>query len=216
MLLGCYLLLSYVGQVTAMENEDAAYYIENLWLPISYQQHYTRLLKSAEHVSANAYCDQLLEGTLYESKSSTHSVVFRFRCRTAERKLFTISVDEKTLTLTNSLADWINQQALEKEGLKQENLVKEQLIEKDELKKKMEARKQYWKICNEVFTRKANLFNSTKVTSQLPPQLDISDDGGVTYYIYFQALSAKKTVLRYLATARINSSDGCDVDIRSV
>jgi flagellar motility protein MotE (MotC chaperone) len=240
------------SETLAAKNQGGAYYTDRLWLPISYQQHFPRLLEAAEKVSVNEYCNQLLDGTLYEEQSSANTVMFRFRCRTTERRLFTIRVDAKTLTLTNSLAGWIKQQAIEKEKLRQEELEKERLrqeaelekerlqqeeerlkqeeeLEKErvrleeerlrieaELRKEIEEREQYWGVCNKVFTRKANLFNSAKVISKMPPQPDISDDGEYTYYIEFQTLSSRKTVLNYVATARISSLDKCDVDIRSI
>jgi hypothetical protein len=218
----------------AAKSKGDAYYVDHLWLPISYQQHFPRLLEAAEKVSVNEYCAQLLDGTLYEEQTSVNAVIFRFRCRTTKRRQFTISVDEKTLTLTNSLEMWIKQQALEKEKLRQEELENERLKQEEELEKErikqeeervriaaelrqeIEEREQYWGVCNKVFTRKANLFNSAKVISKMPPQPDISDDGEYTYYIEFQTLGSRKTALHYLATARIISRDGCDVNIRPI
>jgi hypothetical protein len=245
-----------VSDTLAAKSKGDAYYVDHLWLPISYQQHFPRLLEAAEKVSVNEYCAKLLDGTLYEEQTSVNAVIFRFRCRTTKRRQFTISVDEKTLTLTNSLEMWIKQQALEKEKLRQEELEKERLkqeeelekerikqeeelekerikqeeeLEKErikqeeeririaaELRKEIEEREQYWGVCNKVFTRKANLFNSAKVISKMPPQPDISDDGEYTYYIEFQTLGSRKTALHYLATARIISLDGCDVNIRPI
>jgi hypothetical protein len=291
-ILGLCLLFFCAPETRAAKNQGGAYYTDRLWLPISYQQHFPRLLEAAEKVSVNEYCNQLLDGTLYEEQSSANTVMFRFRCRTTERRLFTIRVDAKTLTLTNSLAGWIKQQAIEKEKLRQEELEKERLrqeaklekerlkqeerrlkqeaelekerlkqeeerlkqeeelekerlkqeeeLEKERLKqeeelekerlrleeerlrieveqrKEIEERERYWGVCNKVFTRKANLFNSAKVTSKMPPQPDISDNGEYTYYIEFQTLSSRKTVLNYVATARISSLDKCDVHIKFI
>ena len=185
------------GEMTALE--------KRLWLPISYQHHLPRLLEAAKKANENEYCREFLEGSLSEPLSSSSNTVFLFRCRTEDRRLFTITVDAKTLLLTNSLDEWIKQKALEQERL-----------EEEELRKKLAEREKYWEICHVVFKRKAGLFNSAKVMTSLPPSPDISEKGEFTYYIEFQTLSSKKTVLSYLAKAIISSLDECVVDIRTI
>ncbi|EGG93243.1 hypothetical protein IMCC1989_1483 [gamma proteobacterium IMCC1989] len=200
-----YFIILIYASVSFSEEADTASLESDLWLPISYQQHFPRLLEAAEKVYQNEYCQDFLDGSLSETLSSSHDIVFIFRCRTEERRLFTITVDEKTLTLKNSLEEWIRQEALEKE-----------LREKEELRKKLAEREKYWAICHIVFKRKASLFNSAKIKTLLPPTPDISETGEFTYYIEFQTLSSKKTVLSYLATAIISSLDECVVDIRTL
>jgi hypothetical protein len=187
------------------EEEDITDLERSVWLPISYQHHLPRLLEAAKRARENEYCSEFLDGSLSEPLSSRNKTVFLFRCRTEERRLFTITVDEKTMALTNSLDEWIKQETLEKAR-----------VEEEALRKKLAEREKYWEMCHVVFTRKASLFNSAKVMTPLPPSPDISDKGEFTYYIEFQTLSSKKTVLSYVATAIISGLDECIVDIRTI
>lgn len=208
----------------------AAYSEDSLWLPISYESYRPKLIEAAEKVSENEYCNHLLDGTFSESLSSPNKTIFIFRCRTNERRLFTITVDANTLAISSSLEGWIKQQKLEAQRLRQieeqrlqeeQRRLEEQRLQEEqrlieEQRKKIAEREQYWGICKRLFNRKASLFNDAKVLTEFPPQPDISDDGVFTYYIEFQTLSSKKTVLSYLATAVISSLDGCDIEIRPI
>lgn len=205
------------------DNDEMTALEQRLWLPISYQHDFPRLLEAAQKVNENEYCRNFLEGSLSESLTSPNKTVFLFRCRTEERRLFTITVDATTLTLTNSLDEWIKQKALEQQRIEEEKRRFEEEkrrfeeeLEEEELRKKLAEREQYWDVCHIVFKRKASLFNSAKVMSPLPPSPDISEKGEFTYYIEFQTLSSKKTVLSYLAKAIISSLDECVVDIRTI
>lgn len=205
----CLLLCLLFQQAIAKDSDyqDEKIKEKRLWLPISYQQYYPEMLTAADKAYKNDYCHQLIDGSLNERESSSQQVVFTFRCRTQDRRLFTLNINAHTLHVTNSLEEWIKQKKIEEERERQAELDKER-------RRQEEEREQYWGICEEVFNRKANLFTSAKVISDMPPEPDINEVGEHIYYIEFQTLSSKKTVLNYLATASIHNLEKCDVSIR--
>ncbi|MGS2718215.1 hypothetical protein ACVBE9_08595 [Eionea flava] len=205
-----YLLLFALPQQAIAEtndSQDEQIKQKRLWLPISYQQYYPEMLTAADKAHNNDYCYQFIDGSLNESESSMRNIIFTFRCRTQERRLFTLNVNAHTLHVTNSLEEWIKQKKIEEELERQAELLKEKL-------RKEKEKEQYWGICEEVFTRKANLFTNAKVISEMPPEPDVNEVGEYIYYIEFQTLSSKKTVLNYLATASIHNLEKCNVSIR--
>ncbi len=177
----------------------------NYWLPIAYQLHYNRLLEAAEKVSALDECYDLLSGTLSERQSSVSHPVFLFRCRTEQRTTFLITVDSKTLKLTNTIDVWRKKVEKEKERQQQEVL-----------RQKLAQRSRYWAVCEKEFQDKTRTFNQPKIISPLPPKPDISSEGAFTYFIEFETLSLKNNTLSYLATAEIQTLAQCTIKIRPI
>ena len=210
------LLLLYGQSVTAelVDEQREILKEKRLWLPISYQQHYPQMLEAVEKAEKYDACEQLIDGALNESKSSRSHVVFMFRCRTSDRQLFTLDVNAHTLHVVSSIEEQEKRRKLEEEQERQrEEQERQRMLEEARLRKEKE-KSQYWKICEKVFNRKASLFNSAKIISEVPPDPDVNEVGEYTYYIEFQTLSSRKTVLNYLATASIHSLEKCNVSIR--
>jgi hypothetical protein len=189
-----------------------------IWLPISYQAHYPRLMEAYDQVRETDDCYEVLSGTLSESLSKNGQIVFVFRCRTEDRQVFSINVNAKTLTMVNNfalkreaaeLAEKKRQEEEEKRIQKEE---KERLQE--ELRQKLAEREQYWSICQQAFETDIQFFNKPKVITPFPARPDITADGVFTYLIEFQTLSIKKNILSYIATATIHSLEACTIKIR--
>ncbi|MFT5420673.1 MAG: hypothetical protein ACI9D5_001423 [Candidatus Endobugula sp.] len=195
-----------------------------IWLPISYQQHYQRLVEASEKVRSMGDCYDLLSGTLSERQSSADRLVFRFRCRTKEREIFTVTVNEKDLSyMTNSLAvkreRVASNTAREESRRRHEETViqeAEEMQRQQDLRNILAERSQYWGICKRGFEDDTEFFDELKVVSPQPPIPDVSVDGVFTYIIEFQSLSWKMTVSSYVATATIDSLDKCNMEIRSL
>lgn len=177
----------------------------SLWLPISYQSHEKRLLEAAEKVSNIEECNQLLNGTLDERQSSTSHIIFTFRCRSETREVFIVNVDSKSLSVTNMKEVWRKKAIEEEEKRKQEKL-----------RKKLAERHQYWAVCEKTLKNRIKSYNTPTIKTSLPPRPDITPDSTFIYLIEFHALSTKKSVLSYLATAVISSLDSCKIEIRPI
>ncbi len=174
-----------------------------LWLPVSYQKHYERLVLASKKVEELEDCYHLLKGDLVESQARQGNIVFSFRCRDSSRKMFTVQVMSKDLTILRVEDIW-RQQEEKQQAADKERKLRELLANRD----------QYWAVCLEEFEKQTRTFNEAKIVTPLPPKPDITKTGGFIYLIEFQTLSLKKNSLSYLATAEIEHLRACSVAIR--
>jgi hypothetical protein len=77
----------------------------DLWLPKVYQDQYMLMLDAAEKAKAAPYCHQLLSGRVVEDRSTIEHLYFHFRCRSDDKTMFSVSVDGKSLAVTNEYGE---------------------------------------------------------------------------------------------------------------
>ena len=174
----------------------------NLWLPISYQSHYNRLLNASKVAAGDPSCYELLKGELAESLSSLGHPIFKFYCRAENREINSLLIDSKTLAVTNTLDDIKKRQAL----------AKQRAIDKEIIKKRAEIDR-YWRICREEFVFQTRLFDGLSLKTTFPPVPEISALGEVVYTILFDAKTLQRQNIRYQAIASANSLNRCVVTI---
>jgi len=174
----------------------------NLWLPVSYQAYYNRLLEASKIARSDPGCHELLKGELAEHLSSLDHPVFKFYCRGENLKTSSLLIDNKTLAVTNTLEDIKRRQALSKQ----------RAINKEIIKKRKEIG-QYWRICHDEFKSQTRLFEGLSLQTTFPPTPEISVMGEVVYTIFFEAKTLQRQKVRYQAIASTSSLRKCVVTI---
>ncbi len=177
----------------------------HLWLPISYQAYHNRLLEAAKKVSQLEDCRKLLSGTLAEKLSSGNKIVFTFRCRDQDRKVFIVHVNNNNSQITYMKDIWRKKSMEEADAREQEKL-----------RNKLAKRKEYWAVCEKAFMSEMGSFKEPKIVTPLPIKPEISENAVFTYLIEFQTISLKKRRLSYIASAVIDTLDRCDIKIRPI
>lgn len=181
----------------------ASYAVGDLWLPISYQTHFNRLLEASKIASGDPSCYELLKGRLAESRSTKDHLIFKFYCRSENRSIFTILVDSTDLSVTNMPEELAR---LRKEA-------KQKARDRDLQSRRGEMSK-YWKMCHKSFKKETRLFDDVKVQTALPPPSEVSPKGNVFYQLTFQAKSLQRKPIIYSVTATVRNWSRCEIDIR--
>lgn len=184
---------------------NASSLTDKLWLPISYQSHYNRLLDAAEKVTNLEDCHRFLKGGLAEGASTKQHVVFSLRCRNMQRQTFTVMVDAKSLNMTRMEDIW------------RESDKKAEAFEKQQkLRQRLANRDQYWSVCERTFKEKTQNFNQVEIVTPFPIKPDITEKGGFLYLIEFESLGLKGAPLSYIANAEIDYLHECRISIRPI
>jgi hypothetical protein len=182
---------------------SASEIMSKLWLPISYQSHFNRLLDAAEKVDNLEDCHQFVRGTLSEKKSTKQSLVFSMRCRNKDKHTFTLMVRADDLTITRIDDVWL-----------EEDKTLAELKKQEKLRRHLMNRAQYWSVCESTLQEKIKNYDQVNVVTSFPVKPDITDTGGFTYFIEFEAMGPKGSVLIYMAEAEIDYLDECRILIR--
>lgn len=179
----------------------------DLWMPTSYQYHYLALLDAAEKVKVEPYCDEMISGRLLESKSTKDHPIFYFRCRTAERKLFSLHVDGKTMEIKNTYLEKQREKEVRAKAAAEKK-------EAERVQAIREAQKQYWGVCRKQLKKRLKLFNGVNIVSALPPEPEYLSEEELLYSIDFDALNPAKKALHYRANCKIKGIEDFSVKLK--
>lgn len=192
----------------------------DLWLPSTYQKHYSKLLGAAEKAKNDPYCFQLLSGRVLESKSTIDHMQFYFRCRAEDRNTFSIQVDGNTLAVTNTYAE--QQRKIEEARLADEleaNLAKHLedaetakiLAEKVAARRREQSR--YWSICRKEMRKRLKTFEKVTILSDSLPEPEVQADQ-LIYTVLFDSLSQARKTLHFKIVCNISALDYYQVSIK--
>jgi len=207
----------------------------DLWLPTTYQKQYSTLLDAAEKAKNDPYCFQLLSGRVLEEQSTLDNLQFNFRCRTEDRKTFSIQVDGNSLAMTNTYGD--QQRKIEAEPLAEalraktvktkEEAEAERIEEEARLLAELEAaaqlaedvaarhreQSQYWTICRKIMRKKLRTFDEVTILTESLPEPTVQADQ-FTYTVLFDAINPSKKPLHFQIICTISALDYYNVDIK--
>lgn len=189
----------------------------DLWLPTTYQSHYTRFLEAAEKAQNDPYCVQLLSGRLRENASDTEQLLFQFRCRSDDKQMFSIQVDGETLAIENRYGELRKQQEDVIEAA--DKAVQKQLDEEEakrvaaKLAERRREQSQYWRICRKEMRQRLKPFEGVTILTDSLPEPSIQADQ-FTYTVLFDALNPAKKVLHFKVECTISALDYYQVAVK--
>ncbi|MBX2808725.1 MAG: hypothetical protein KTR20_08855 [Cellvibrionaceae bacterium] len=179
----------------------------DLWVPTAYQYQFLKLLDAAEKAQAADYCHQLLSGRVLEARSTPEHPIFYFRCRTEERKVFSINVDGITMAVTNTY--------LERQREKQAKMEAEaQQREMARLAALRDEQKQYWGICRAAIKKRLSLFKGVDILTPVPPAPEIKNETHLRFILAFDALNPVNKALHYKAICDIKGLEDYSVRLK--
>ncbi|MBX2807684.1 MAG: hypothetical protein KTR20_03545 [Cellvibrionaceae bacterium] len=179
----------------------------DLWVPTAYQHQFLRLLAAAEKAQAAEYCHTLLSGRLLESQSTPERPLFSFRCRTDQRKLFTVKVDGVTLAVTNTYLE-------RQRELQAQADAEAQRQEAARLAALHEEQKHYWGICRQAIKQRLKLFKQVEILTAMPPIAEIKEETQVRFMLAFDARSPANKPLHYQVICDIEGLDDYSVKLK--
>lgn len=188
----------------------------DLWLPLTYQNHYLSLTEAAKKAQSDQFCKQLLSGRLDESKSTNSHLHFYFRCKAEDKTTFSIEVFGPKLTLENSYGERQQQLIAEQQAkVEQEKREQEKLLairQAEDAKALREKQSQYWGICRDALKERLRYFSRVTILSEVPPEPS-ANELELTYVIDFDAVSPTQKTLHFRITCKIDDLESFSVDV---
>ncbi|MGH1486317.1 MAG: hypothetical protein ACRBCI_08845 [Cellvibrionaceae bacterium] len=188
----------------------------DLWLPKVYQKQYVTLLDAADKAQADPYCHKLLSGRLIESESTLEHMQFHFRCRTEDKKTFSMQIDGKTLVVTNEYAEKQRELEAKKKAaadkLQADKDAEQSRMDEEARRELQREQSRYWSICRKAMKKRLKLFEKVEVLTEIPPDPSI-DEKEFTYLVDFDARSPSRKPLYFSIRCDISSLEEYAVDV---
>lgn len=176
-----------------------------LWLAISDQKYYLRLIQAAEAAESLARCTEVVEATLDSGQSRPGHPIFRILCLQPSGRSYNEMVDGlsfETLTTPKPVV-------VELTPEEQQRLVELERLR--ELKAIEDRKDKLWQSCERALIEKTRMMIDIEWLQKDRPELDHFDDEGARFSSHFNARSLMGEPLRYTAVC-----DVTDEEVKSV
>lgn len=168
-----------------------------LWLAISDQKYYLRLIQAAEAAESLARCTEVLEATLDRGQSRPDHPIFRILCLQPSGQSYNEMVDGRSFeTLTTPTPIVVELTPEEQQRLAE-------LERQRELKAIEDRKDKLWQSCEQALIEKTRMMIDMEWLQNDRPEPDHFDDEGARFSSHFNARSLMGEPLRYTAVCDV-------------